>query len=60
MITWELPAKCDCSWCKPRGGKNNHAWSFYYFLKKVGDNPKVKVRNGTIYISVWKRSNGKR
>lgn len=45
---WELPATCGCWHCK--GGKNKHAWSFYYFLKRAGDRPRVSVANGIIRI----------
>lgn len=48
---WELNRFCDCDWCEPRGGKNNHAWSFYYFLKRCGDNPRLKVTDDQIKIA---------
>lgn len=50
MKVWRLDKFCDCDWCRPRGGKNNHAWSFFYFLKRAGDRPKVKVTAEEIII----------
>ena len=49
---WYEPRYCDCDWCRPRGGKNNHAWAFYYFLKRLGDRPAVRVTKDRIIISI--------
>jgi hypothetical protein len=34
--------------------KNNHTWAFFYFLKKMGDNPKIVDNGKTIDIIVEK------
>lgn len=33
--------------------KDNHAWAFYYFLKRMGDNPKLRVHKDTIDIWIY-------
>ena len=35
MKEWNLPSHCDCDHCK--GGKNKHAWAFYYYMLRLGD-----------------------
>lgn len=48
---WDLDRFCDCDHCR---GKNKHAWSFYYYLKRLGDKPRLKVTKDQIWIAIRK------
>ena len=56
-MTWELDKFCNCGHC--RGGKNKHTWSFFYYLKRMGDEPLVHVYGDKIVITTERgESNG--
>ena len=48
MDVWRLPEYCDCWHCK--GGKNKHAWAFFYFMKRRGENVRASTGLGKIVI----------
>lgn len=48
--TWESDRYCSCDHCK--GGKNKHAWSFYYFCKRQGDKVTVKTTKDKIIMRI--------
>lgn len=35
--------------------KDNHSWAFYYYLKRMGDEPMLHVYGDKIRISIEKR-----
>ena len=49
-MLWKLDRWCDCSHCQ--GGKNKHAWVFFYYLRKMGDDPLVHVYGDRIVIFI--------
>ena len=53
---WEFDRYCSCTWCK--GGKNKHAWSFYYFCKRKGDNVEANVSETKITMRIKDRADG--
>ena len=48
MDIWNLPEYCDCSHCK--GGKNKHAWAFFYFMRRQGYKVHASTGLGRIVI----------
>lgn len=50
-MRWEIErGPCDCPYCRGRADK--HAWAFYYFLKRRGDQPRVTTTASHIIVEV--------
>jgi hypothetical protein len=47
---WEFPS-CDCTHCN--GGTNKHAWAFYYYCKRMGDDVTMASFGDTMEMRIY-------